>query len=334
MKITIAERLRPFSHSLGSLFPIPGTPWRVQIYPTRLIFSEEGGKTLFFDLEVKGPVKGFTAELDLERGRIRVWGEGMRYALFAEEQGIWIDWEKGGGKRALLVPCSEGYVPPSCLDRLSLGMHKAQEWEKIKGRLDLKELFPLWLRIAQSSPQERGEGVGGMWALLDTCRQAVVERRKVEIVSLFRTFFQAAFEGVFVPRAEDTEFQGIVEQGSFKGSVLALLTESAEIVRSLFFVEDEGVLLLLPCVPPEFHCGRWLGGGTRSGIRLSMEWTKKCLRQVSLSSETAQAVTLKLPKGLVSCRVGQREKVKVGKDQLLHLELAPRGVVWIDRLES
>ena len=67
----------------------------MQIYPTRLIFSEEWGKTLPFDLEVKGPVKGFTAELDLERGRIRVWGEGMRYSLFAEEQGIWIDWEKG-----------------------------------------------------------------------------------------------------------------------------------------------------------------------------------------------------------------------------------------------
>ena len=193
-----------------------------------------------------------------------------------------------------------------------------------EGASGFKELFPLWLRIAQSSPQERGEGVGGMWALLDACRQAVVERRKVETVPLFKTFFQAAFEGLFVPRAEDTEFQGIVEQGSFKGSVLALLTESAEIVRSLFFAEDEGVLSLLPCVPPEFHRGRWLGGQTASGVTLFMEWTKKCLRRVSLFSETAQTVTIKLPKGLSFCRAGRHGKVKVGKDQLLHLELVPR----------
>src|SRR5579871_5182907 len=113
MRITIAERLHPFSHKNGTKFLLPGTSFSVQVFPTRLDFLDLEGRVVPFNVcfEVAGPVRDFTAELDLEHGALRVFGmtrKGyMRYRVFAKKEGIWLIVEKGfrSGEESLLISC-------------------------------------------------------------------------------------------------------------------------------------------------------------------------------------------------------------------------------------
>ena len=65
MKIAIAERLKPFSHTPGVACLIPGTCWKVEAFPTLLRIGEKYD----LPLPITGPVADFTLELDLEKVR-------------------------------------------------------------------------------------------------------------------------------------------------------------------------------------------------------------------------------------------------------------------------
>ena len=65
MHIEISQRLRPFTHRPGMASILPGTGERVVVYPTMV-----GGQYL----PISGPVKGFTHQLDLEKGCLSVYG--------------------------------------------------------------------------------------------------------------------------------------------------------------------------------------------------------------------------------------------------------------------
>src|SRR5690348_2316593 len=100
MKITIAERLHPFSHSPGTKFLLPKTSWGIQVFPTRLFFVDLEGRGESFSLtfDFQGPIREFTAELNLERDALYVFGmtqKGyMRYELCCRENSIWLTMER------------------------------------------------------------------------------------------------------------------------------------------------------------------------------------------------------------------------------------------------
>lgn len=361
MPIFIAERLNPFSHLPGTCFLLPLTSWKVNVYPTRLQFFDLNGQApdFFLDFPFKGPVKEFTAQLDLEQFRLNVWGrtkEGwMRYALFVHQGKTLLCFEKMPGNTCVISHSSGFYhslykeepfeigaasMQTPCLERLSLGLSKSLEWEKVKQRCNLKELFPLWLRLGQQLPKMEGSSEG-IFALLEECANKVMAKDKVQLEEVFTTFFLASFEGVFVPRLEDTDFQGIIEKKALATQdkkALFLLQKSAEIIRSLFFKEEEGKIALLPCLLPSFACGRMKGMTTSSQAVLDIEWTKHFLRNVSLRSLSQQTLLLQLPKGVVSCRIRKdktvEDKKKIGKDRLLEVPLFPGVETWLDRFEA
>lgn len=357
--IRIAERLHPFSHQPGVSFLLPGTDCKVRVYPTRLHFTSPH-TDLIVDLDLLGPVDGFTAELNLEENCLKVWGKTtlgfIRFHILCKEDGIWLFLQKapqeemhficGGiktqlkkGESAHLIQENWGKTIPNS-ERLSLGVTKAQQWEKMKQRQELTELLPLWVRMGQRVPsqEEFPHEKTGMFALLNACRQVIERREKTKIVETFRQFFLAAFEGVFVPRAEDTEFQGIVKNQEGEATLklpLALLKESAALLRSLLFQEGEQSISLLPCLPPEFHCGRGIHIKTSFGVLVDFEWTKKSLRRVRLYSDSPQAFKVILPRGTrgyTSCRLKwgkEKSQVKV-ENGSFSVDLLPRQEMWLD----
>lgn len=363
MKITIAERLHPFSHRPGTKFLLPGTSVIIQVFPTRLQFSDTEGtlEPLFLTWDVKGPLQEFTAELDLEKARLRVFGitkEGpMRYFLQAKEGGVWLTLEKApketlftvAGRIAfpvqgsvLLFPLQNLDKTPTCnlLPRLSLGLHRAQDWELICRRLDLKEILPLWWRLSALSPcmDPHFDRTQGNYPLLEVCRQKIEQKERETVLEAFAHLFLAASDGVLVPRLVDSAWQGIVRNcAKAEGPVMPLLTEAGRYIGSLFIQELQGEISLLPCLPPQLHCGRMIHLQTSRNASVDFEWTKKSLRAVVITSQADQEICLKFPKDIRSfrCRQGPLiRRVSLEGEKRATLILRMGTAASLDRFES
>ena len=358
MKLTIAERLHPFSHQNGTKFLLPQTSFCIQVYPTRLEFTDlEGRENPFFvTLDFTGPIVDFTAELDLEQGILRIFGTTqkgyMRYLLFARKDGIQLKLEKAPREQvmchlssspaAFCVTKGESLLIPMLLrdadgqqsqERLSLGMHKAQNWELVRRRSDFKEIFPVWLALGRWIPAKEAEG---NYSLLEECRKNIETKNKAELLGSFQKLFLASFDGVLVPRLVDTEHQGIVQPMQLDLSPITLLTKGASLIRSLFVQEIAGKIAILPCLPAEFHCGRMTGVQIGS-VSLDFEWSKKTLRGLQIVSPQDAEVCLSL-KTIRSCRLrygrGTSKKAAIASDGSLILSLSPNQPAFLDRFEK
>ncbi len=363
MKITIAERLHPFSHRPGAKLPLPLSSWQAQIFPTRICFQNLAGVASSFSLEllVKGPFKEFTAELDLERGCIRVFGVGkegyLRYEIARTSDGILFKFEKLPGKTlkcarldnrmdyevtekgTFLIPvaveCAVKQVPQI---RLSLGMHKSQDWELLKRRSDLKELFPILMRLGEMVPckEEALEPVGTM-KLLDKCMHVLKERDKLKLADACEQWIQTAFSSVFAPRLADTEFQGILPPGEVvpeNHSPLPLLTQGARLIKALFFAESEKCWDILPCLLPSFSAGRLAHVCAKQGEVLAMEWSKHQLKKLIVQTKQKRTVEIKLPKEIRSFRLRkslkEKGQVKQIEGDTVALDLPEAAFLYLD----
>ncbi len=360
MKLTIAERMHPFSHLNGTKFLLPQTSLCIQVFPTRLEFIDLEGDAFFLTLDFAGPIHDFTAELDLEQGVLRVFGmtqKGhMRYCLFARKDGIQLKLEKAPEEKVVChlstatapfyLTKGESLLIPMLLreagmekftERLSLGGNKAQNWDLVRRRCDFTEIFPIWLALSHWIPAKTVETTEGNYSLLEMCRKNIEEKNKEKIVEGFHHLFLAAFEGVLVPRSVDTEHQGILNKEVNRGiPALPLLTKGASLIRSLFVGDTSKKVAILPCLPPQFHSGRMVGVQVENAV-LDFEWSKKSLRCLQIVSSSDAEICLILPKGIRSCRLklGRKEskKTAIGTDGSLILSLAPAKPVCLDRFE-
>jgi hypothetical protein len=365
MKIEIAERLHPFSHLPGIKCLLPLSWWQVEVFPAGLQFQSlvDPNHKMQVSLSVSGPVEEFTAEVDLEKGAIRVFGmtqKGyLRYQIRRQPDGIALEFEKlpSGGIECVdhhseqRYPMSEKHtvllkVPrehpshPLSLERLSLGMHKAQDWELICRRKDLKEIFPIWLRAGQLTPPDQQTIVNaGTLRQLVLCQEAIGKRNAPHIGSLFLLLFRTAFSGISAPRIQDTDFQGIlpIEEIDPSLSPLPLLTLGAALIRSLFFEETEGCWKFLPCLPSDFSAGRFVGISTEQGEKITLEWAKHRLRKVVIHTAKERDLKLQFPKPIRSVRLKtartQKGKIMPVQEGLLDMHLKPNQVIYLDRFE-
>jgi hypothetical protein len=366
VKITIAQRFHPFSHDRGTRFLLPQTSLSIQVFPTRLFFTDLEGRIepFFLSFDVVGPIVDFTAELDLEQGVLRVFGMSqrgfMRYLICAKKDGVWLTMEKTpqeeiscrlssaatpcpllkGESLLICVPLKD-WEQTKIEEKLSLGEHKAQNWELIRRRLDFKEIFPLWLFLGSGMIAKTREEKEGNDLLLEECHRRIEQGEKEKVLEAFQNLFLAAFEGVLVPRLYDTEHQGIlpeVEEKKTSLSPLPLLTKGASLIRSLFVQETQGLISILPCLPPQFHCGRMIGVKTSENFILSIEWTKKSLRRMQISSLSGGEIHLKLPKEIRSCRVkkGRRviKKLNPDSNRVVTLSLVADETLHLDRFDK
>ncbi len=316
MKITIAERLRPFSHLPGASCVIPWSSFKVQAFPALLLFENlNTSEKHEYKLDWKGPVKEFTLELDLEKGVVWVYGKTLeghrRICIEMQEAGIAID-------KKLVV--SEARLLPHPVERLSLGMSKKLDWELVLRRQEMAEILPIWFRLGQMVPSS------GITSLFQECD-------KLDVTDMYLKLFLIGFEGILAPRLSDTTHQGIVSE--FPESPLVLLTEGAKYIRALFFKETAESWDFLPCLSPEFHAGRFVQLTTQAGDKIDFEWSKKLLQKVVIHSESDREIFMSLPKPLKSCRLRTSLKEK-GSRHLMErpLRLLPNQKIFLDRFEK
>lgn len=344
LHIKIAERLHPFSHNSGTFCPIPFTTWEVQVFPTCLYFRNlKTFEDFELRLSIQGGVKDFTVELDLENGLIRVFGtskEGYieylidRDALHFKKlplSGI-LCGETTVHKGAIFdLPLeAESIVDPQ--ERLSLGMHRSQDWDLVKRRADLTEIFPQWLRLAALIPKETIPSLPneGTLSLLNDCKQAIEKGEKNRIVPIFTLLFQAAFQGILSPRLNDELYLGLAPETDATYSPLAILSTGAELIRSLFFKKENNTFSFLPSLPPEFHSGRFM-----IGDEIAIEWSKKLIKKIILRSNHTGEVHLKFQSSIQSFRLRHTLKErgkKIFKDQPISLKSGQ--LIYLDRFEK
>ena len=80
--LSIAERLRPFSHQPGTLCLIPGTTFVVEAFPALVRIREFSGELLKeLPVDVSGPPEQFTVMQDLERGCVTLFSEQYHFHI-------------------------------------------------------------------------------------------------------------------------------------------------------------------------------------------------------------------------------------------------------------
>jgi hypothetical protein len=361
MNITIAHRMHPFSHKMGSVFLLPNSHFKVELFPTLLRFTdlENRMEPLEIRLFIRGPIQSFTAELNLETGSICVFGNTLdgyiRYSLSCKASELLLLCEKTpstlqikyGSTLSQLKPKQTLAIPvPFCLEsqglqeRLHLGIHKAQDWELMQRRFNLQEIFPFWLALAQWVPPVTYEdNAQGMFSLIYKCQTAIEKKEKLQIISCFKNVFLVAFEGVFVPRLFDSDYQGILDVEEKTLPAAALLLQSAKLLRRLFFVEEKSLFSILPCVPPELHCGRIIQLQTTKLDRIDIEWSKKRLRRIFIQTSNTRSVICQIPKDISSCRLrvhrkDKGQKLQVTKEGILEIPALAHLKAWLDCFEK
>lgn len=296
MRIVISQRFRPFSHTPGTACPIPLTTWEAKIYPAKIFFRNlAGGASQEIDLDIQGPVKGFTIVLDLERGRIEVFGRG-----------------KKGYFRYFISPKEYPFLEPFDLKpskkRLSMGIHKKQDWDLVQRRSDMAEIFPFWLLLAQWIPS---------YPLPNLGTGHLLKEGNLELA------YRTAFQGLLSPRLKDENYLGIIPDLEVPKDVtpLGILHEGSRQIERFFFLQEGDVWHFLPNLPKEFHAGRFVHLKSVEGDEIHIEWSKKELKKVIIKPIATRSVFLKLQKGLKSFRVrtNLREKgIRASKE--VHLE--------------
>jgi hypothetical protein len=321
MPIEIATRFAPYSHMRETSLLVPSlhceTTYYLKIFHAEIQVIDllEPHKILSkIALPISGPVSRFTVQQDLEKGCIVVFGFSktgyFRYKLQQDESplGFALHFEKGQLNEFASAPVDQiahRDIPP--IDRLCLGSHKAQDWESIYRRGEMKEILPLWHRLGQLV-----KAAPSNCPLLKECHEALKSNDKALIGHLLKTIFLAGFQGMMVPRTHDDDNQGLVNGPIVaSGSPVCLLTEGSSLIRQLFVSESKGQISLLPHLLPEFHTGRLTQVQLPQGL-LSIEWSKKAMRRALLLATKSTTVHFHFHQGEVSCRLNKESRYESG----------------------
>jgi hypothetical protein len=333
LKITIAQRLQPYSHTPGISTVIPGSCYSVQVFPTLIrVFDLTLAKPQLIQevpVPLKGPIKEFTVVCDLEKGGVIVWGFSLngyfRYRIYADLNRVVCVQDRG----ELLFSDQKSTMPfHSPLEQLSLGSHKALDWDSfIRSPSSLQEVFPVWSALGQITPQMPIYPYEGAAQLLTSPSLSSPE----DLYSIWNQLLKVGFYGILTPRLEDDQYQGIIPQAPIQNnqlSPLLLLTEGAKLIRSLFILQTDTQIRLLPYLLPEFHCGRFINVTIEGLGTIDFEWSKKTIRRVVFYSNADRELTFVF-RHVRSCRlkqglkdrgermdVGTMVKVRVGEKYL------------------
>jgi hypothetical protein len=346
MQITISEKLKPYAHKPGTMCLLPGSNYALQIFPALIcifdLSSVEAVNIAKLKVSVEGPVKNFTVQLDLEKGCVLVFGEGLngyfRYKISVNTEGILVSTERSreiivftleNGKLQLLqknekqwvlkINAAYLHIESPLYDRLSLGINRAQEWSMVHKRNLLEEIFPFWLRIGECLPPNNFLPCGGTSSLLKNCEDAISKGNVNEVLNPFHELFIAGFKSLLVPRLLDDQHQGFnLPAVKSTGSPLVLLIEGVKLIRSLFATCKSDTLSILPVLPVEFHSGRFLHFKCENIAYLDLEWSKKTIRRMILFAEADGVIDLKFQKEIKSFRLTKasantNEKMRVNQ---------------------
>lgn len=325
MKITIAARHRPYSHQPGTKALIPRGPYTLQAFPTLIRLFE--GDALLYErkLPFSGPVKNFTLMQDLEKGILKFFGHAKEgyFSYEVAHKGALVEFK--GNRESFTFDVTHKPLPKQEVERLSLGSHKAQEFELMARRLDLKEILPLWFHLGQITPVQPIAKIEGTLALLKP------PSGKNEILATFSHLFLAGFDSLFSPKINDDRYLGLSPwcEETKEVSALPLLTEGAKLIRSLFFKNEDNHFEFLPLLPHYFPSGRFINIKAE-GATIDFEWTERRIRKVMIHPHKAGDLVLSFPKEIKSFRLNKKGRLETN----LPLKVESGITLFLDRFEK
>ncbi|MBJ7449155.1 MAG: hypothetical protein JHC93_02215 [Parachlamydiales bacterium] len=328
--ITIAERFSPYTHQLGARALIPGTVFSIRAYPARIIIEEWylDGNNVVYDSEAMGPLDGFTLQQDLEKRCVFLLGKrdakNLIWKFEATADGIVLTKNK---QPELIVKKKIKTISP-LKERLSLGSHKAQEWERLILNQDVATLLPLWLKLGQMTPHCSSENMcSGTLSLLNECQEST----HTSVIDSLMTLLKVGFRSILFPVLDDDLFHGLTTANCHNVSPLILLHKGSKLIRSLFIKEDVDQIYLLPSLPPKFVAGR-MTDVDLSNCCLSMEWKKKQINKLEVQAKTNCSLLFKFNKKVSSFRVKKQRHEKGTTHSVdLPLEIQEGTTLFLDR---
>jgi hypothetical protein len=334
LNIKIDHHLKPFSHAYNTKTLIPYTEYVATISPGRILLSHiEGAEPTILKLMVQGPIEEFTVENEIVKGIVTVFmqtKEGyLRYRIFRKENelilqiercpknGIRIDFNQldkryEKGEEIPIASLSPKEESSPAFSDISFGSYKAQDVDLVRRRSDLKEVLPLILSFAERVPISRSYAASqGCYELLPLLNKNLDGK---ELDRVLKIIYHAAFEGILVPRSNDTDYQGLVESIS-QDSPLPFLISFKELVLQLLVRFEGGHLFLLPQLPHSLDAGKIVGCTVPFGF-IDMEWSKRRLKSFILTATETRSLHLSCSQGLKGYRLRTKEDHK-GKTKLV-----------------
>jgi hypothetical protein len=341
MRFDVALRFKPFSHVPGTICLIPGTLWRIRAYPTSVQFLGPLAQEITYTFSHEEILDEFTVIQDLEKKEVRILGKASNRFFSTliqcrEGQLQLIEGKKEPVSIAPLFPQKESPSRPS--PRLSMGVHKKQEWERIRQRKELTEVLPFWFYLGNMMPSiEKKDVRHGSLALLDECKHLLKTGQRCELEDRFHHLFLVGFGGLWNPRLCDPEHRGILSNAAHEDpeTAILLLKEGAELIKDLFLEQEGDRLQLLPCLFKSFYAGRFIDLSTKEGDRIDLEWSKRLLRRVIIHPAADRTIELAWPKELRHCRVRSNTRDRgypLKRGEPLHLQA--NHLLFLDRFEK
>lgn len=312
MRILIRDRYRIFSHKPGSHVLLPFSQYALQIFPTKIVFIDLQNKVLAeIEFEFLDPPENFTVELNLEKGIIAVHGtaSGSFFRVFAA-------FDKTDQKIVIaptklkiniiedphhLIKIAD--ILPKIIigpERISFGIFKKPDYERIQAREDLREILPLWHALAKQVPFSKADFSSP--SLLSELKEAIKKHKKEMVMPLFKALFRTGFESVFFPHLIDDTLRGYKLQPIQAATSLAMISEGAALLRSLLFKYEDERLELIPMLPKELSSGRMTGCLLEGKTLFDCEWRSKKLVRAAFSPLQEGKLFLSLPKEIKSYR--------------------------------
>lgn len=137
--ISITTKYRPFSHRPFSKCILPGTDLLVKVSPHLLEIG---------DLLIPLESDGYTLQMDLEKNCVWVFKKGFRFRIFASNEGVTVV----SKSEAKFFKMKVHFHLSQEIERVSLGINKAQDWDLVLRRMDMKEILPVVYHLAQKVP--------------------------------------------------------------------------------------------------------------------------------------------------------------------------------------
>ena len=336
MKISIAERYRPFSHLPGIECLLPRTTWALKAFPTKLILHDcEGSESIDIALHLHGWVKEFTVQQDLEKGCLFVWGHAKE-GLFcfqiqatqdaiellvkrAPKMGIGCNDQILHAKEHILWPFSGLYRESISRERLFLGCHKSQDWSSVWPRMDLREILPILYHLSQWIPAISNCPDTGIIRLLDQG---------------FEDFLRAGFSGLLIPHLVDDQYLGLLESEIIPASAspCALIEKAGTKIRKWFVDQNEMSITLLN--HSGFECGRMIDIQLPNIGSMNLEWSKGLIQKVILRVVSDVSIRFVLPKPLISFRLRTSLNEKGRRIECDKEIFFKKGINFLDKFQK
>lgn len=285
MTIKILTRFCPFSHISPVFTLIPRTFYGAEITPSFIRIRDMLENSVILEKRLgAGPLEQFTVTLDLERERVELSGFSTHGFIRYKITNGKIICDKGEREE---FSFSEEKWSQNHVSKLFLGSNKAQNVEHMFQRGQLSELLPHLFLLAQMVPGVKdiaaAPGTLLFLAESDPCYENL------------KNLIRAGFKSLFYPRLFDDSYLGFAPIcGSVENqSPLLLLQKLYPLLVGLFFKEEESAWHILPKLPKEFPVGRLAGFTTQKGHQVSIEWTKKSIRQLEIRASSDDCLILK-----------------------------------------